>query len=373
LLRARELDGPFQSIEDFAKRVSTTKFNRKAWESLIKSGGFDSLADRSDLLFNLDTITAFASKLQKEALSGQTDLFGMLSEQNTSVQPTMSLMPSPAKHTDKERLTWERELLGLYISAHPLDNYDTYFEEQTVPLGRINGDIDGKPVTIGGIVSTVRTIITKSGSKMAFVKIEDKANESEIVVFPNLFEQVGAKLQQDAVIRVTGKVNARDREGNLKAEASVIADEVIEVTDEELRSYESTGRKMEAPRMSSRVKAARVAAYKEKKRASSGTVSDTVLKTEAVATAQPAQSITPHMEVVAEPQKVFVQVKTADDEAVLQELRKICADNPGTTDIILVLGTEKKSAIRLPFRIEVSDACTGALVKLVGEDGVVIK
>lgn len=374
LLRARELDGPFKSIEDFAKRVSTSKFNRKAWESLIKSGGFDSLADRSDLLFNLDTITAFASKLQKEALSGQTDLFGMLSDKNTSVQPTMSLMPSPAKHTDKERLTWERELLGLYISAHPLDNYDTYFEEQTVPLGRVNGDIDGKAVTIGGIVSTVRTIITKSGSKMAFVKIEDKTNEAEIVVFPNLFEQVGAKLQQDAVIRVTGKVNARDREGNLKTEASVIADEVIEVTDEELRSYESTGRKMEAPRMSSRVKAARVAAYKEKKLSTSSTSAPAPNpKSDTSTVAQPASVSSPQVEVHVEPQKVFVHVKAVDDEAVLQKLRTICADNPGTTDIILVLGEEKKSAIRLPFRIEVNDVCMGALVKLVGEDGVVIK
>ena len=68
-----------------------------------------------------------------------------------------------------------------------------------------------------------------------------------------------------------------------------------------------------------------------------------------------------------------MHVKTVDDEAVLQKLRAICAENPGTTDIILVLGDEKKSAIRLPFRIEASEACTGALVKLVGEDGVVIK
>jgi DNA polymerase III subunit alpha len=85
VLRARE-EGAFSSVEDFAKRVSTSKFNRKAWESLIKSGAFDDIGDRSDLLFNLDAITAFASKLQKEAASGQTDLFGMLGGEGSCVK-----------------------------------------------------------------------------------------------------------------------------------------------------------------------------------------------------------------------------------------------------------------------------------------------
>ncbi|OYX40836.1 DNA polymerase III subunit alpha, partial [Candidatus Saccharibacteria bacterium 32-49-12] len=155
ILRARE-DGKFQSVEDFAKRVSTSRINRKAWESLIKTGAFDGLGDRSEILFNLETIQAFASKLQKETLSGQTDLFGALVDAGIS-QPTIQLQAAPARHTDKERLMWERELLGLYISAHPLDNYDTYFSEQTVPLVEMTAGLDGKKMTIGGIVSSVRT------------------------------------------------------------------------------------------------------------------------------------------------------------------------------------------------------------------------
>ena len=101
------------------------------------------------------------------------------------MQSTMSIVSAPAKHTEKERLTWERELMGLFISSHPLDDYDAYFQEQTIPLSQINADIDGKKVTVGGLVSSVRSIVTKSGTKMAFVKIEDKSNETEIVVFPN--------------------------------------------------------------------------------------------------------------------------------------------------------------------------------------------
>ncbi len=374
ILRARDLDGKFESIEDFTKRVSTSKFNRKAWESLIKSGGFDQFGDRSDLLFNLDTITAFASKVQKEALSGQTDLFGLLSEGGTAgVLPTMSLIDAPTKHTDKERLSWERELMGLFISAHPLDKYGTYFQEQAIPLSRISVDIDGKKVTIGGLVSSVRTIITKSGTKMAFVRIEDTSHEAEVVVFPNLYEQIGAKLIQDAVVRVSGKVNARDRDGNLRNEASVIADEVIEVTDEELRTYESTGRKMEAPKMSSKVKAQRVAEYKTAK--SGGVPTPSAPKAQStpapkVSTPSSPPVIAPEIPVV---KKLFVNVKNPDDEASLRALRQICAEFGGNSDIVLVLGENKESAIRLPFKVDASDELVGELVKLLGEDCVVLK
>ena len=369
VLRARETDGKFKSIEDFAKRVSTSRFNRKAWESLIKSGGFDAMGDRSDLLYNLETITSFASKIQKEALSGQTDLFSMIGADTAAgVQATMSLGPAPVKHTEKERLTWERELMGLFISSHPLDSYDAYFEEQTVPLSRVNADIDGKKVTVGGLVSSVRTIITKSGTKMAFVKIEDKSNEAEIVVFPNLFEQVGAKLVQDAVIRIGGKVNARDRDGNLRSEASVIADEVIEITDEELKNYESTGRKMEAPKMSSQVKARRVAEYKAKKSGGS------LPPASSAAAPESKKAVAP----VAIPEEVvlktlYVNIKDPDDHETLHLLRKECAAFVGNSDIILVLGADKKTAIRLPFKVDSNDELIGRLVKLLGEDSVVVK
>ena len=366
ILRARE-DGKFAGIEDFAKRVSTSKFNKKAWDSLIKSGGFDAMGDRSDLLYNLETIQAFASKVQKEALSGQTDLFGGL-EDSASIQPTVTMQAAPAKHTEKERLTWERELLGLYISAHPLDNYDAYFEEQTIPLSRMTADVDGKKATIGGLVSTVRTIITKSGTKMAFVGIEDKTAEGEVIIFPNLYEQVGAKLVQDAVIRVTGKMSARDRDGNLGTEAKMIADEVVEVTDQELREYESTGRKMEAPKMSAKVKAMRVAEFKAKKTGGEVSMPASTAPAEKPATERPRPILD-----IPPVKKLFVHIKNTEDHDALLGLKQVCGEYPGKTDIILVLGAEKKSAIKMPFGVDGSDNLVSALVKQLGEDCVVLK
>lgn len=367
ILRARE-DGRFISVEDFAKRVSTRKVNKKAWESLIKAGAFDAMGDRSDLLFNLETVQAFASKLQKEALSGQTDLFGAMTDV-ASVQSTITLQNAPTKHTEKERLTWERELLGLYISAHPLDNYDAYFEEQTIPLSRLSPDVDGKKATIGGLISTVRTIITKSGTKMAFVGLEDKTGEGEVIVFPNLYEQVGAKLVQDSVFRVTGKISARDRDGNLGTDTKMIADELIEVTDQELREYESTGRKMQAPKMSAKVKAMRVAEYKAKKTGGTVSAPATTLKTP---TTPSTEKPRPLMEAPSI-KKLYVHIKDTDNHEALLALKQTCSDFPGKTDIVLVLGADKKSAIKLPFKIDGSDALLGALVKQLGEDCVVLK
>lgn len=354
ILRARE-DGKFASVEDFAKRVSTSKVNKKAWDSLIKTGAFDSLADRSDLLFNLETLQAFASKLQKEALSGQTDLFGAMLDAGIA-QPTVHMQEAPVKHTDKERLTWERELLGLYISAHPLDNYDTYFQEQTVPIVEMTSSLDGKKMTIGGIITSIRTIITKSGTKMAFVRIEDKTSEAEIIVFPNLYEQVAGGLIQDAVIRASGKVNARDRDGNISSEVKLIADEVQIVDDEELRNYESHGHKMEKPKAGRRLPA--------NKKTVAASVSATRVKAEAPPVIKP---------VVESLKKLYVHVKDPDDQDKLVSLKKLCSSHPGVSDIILVLGADKQSAIKMPFRVDGGDVLVGALVKLLGEDAVVLK
>ena len=370
VLRARE-DGPFTSVEDFARRVSTSKFNRKAWESLIKSGAFDDMDDRSDLLFNLDSITSFASKLQKEAASGQTNLFGMLGgDDAASVQSTLHLQKAPVKHDDKERLMWERELLGLYISAHPLDRYETYLSEQTQPLTQLVPEYDSRMMTVGGIISTVRTIVTKSGSKMAFVGIEDKFGEGEIIVFPNLYEKVGAKLVQDAVIRVSGKNSARDRDGNLGNESKLIADDIIAITDNDINGYESTGRKMDAPKISSAVKKERREAYRNQK---NGVSPKSAVKNDAAKLQPKAHSAPVNVAPEIPASKLFVYIKDPNDHSRLVKMKSVCSENAGTTDVVLVLGEKEKSAMRLPFKVDANDNLLSQLKNTLGEECVVLK
>lgn len=348
ILRTRKEDGLFTSVSDFARRVSTSRFNRKAWESLIKAGAFDAFGNRSDLLFSLDAIVAYASRVQRDTETNQADLFGGLSE--VVAVPDVEILISPEQHHERERLQWERELLGLYLSAHPLDKYDDYFAEQTVPLTSLTVDHDKKQVIIGGLLGNIRAILTKSGSKMAFLRIEDKTGEGEAIIFPKLYDEIGDQLLQDAVVKVTGKVSSTDREGKSLGEVKVIADEVIFVTNEELDSYKASGQKMKVPKPKKPVSA------KPKPKAEE--------TEQAHVTYQPVEDT---------PRKLFVHVKDPDNQESLLEMKKALNEYPGTMEVILVLGVDKKSALRLPFQISIEDSLVERLVKIYGQDCVAVK
>jgi hypothetical protein len=170
-------------------------------------------------------------------------------------------------------------------------------------------------------------------------------------------------------MRVSGKVSARDRDGNLGDEAKMIADEIVEVTDQELRTYEATGRKMETPRMSSQVKAMRVAEHRAKKTGGSVSAPASPPPKEE---APKRESPRPIMD-IPPVKKLFVHVREPDNHEALMDLKQTCSQFVGNTDIILVLGADKKSAIKLPFRVDGSDDLISSLVKKLGEDCVVLK
>lgn len=366
VIAERDANGKFKSVCDFAKRVSGSKFNKKSWESAIKTGCFDSFGDRSDLLYNLEKVQAYGNKMQKDAANGQTDLFGAM---GAAVEiPEVEITPAPTKYSDKEQLMWERDLMGLYISAHPLDKYEAYFQEQTMPISEIKPNIDGATVIVGGIITNVRSLVTKSGSKMAFVKIEDKISEIEVIVFPKTFEQVGAKLVQDAVVKVTGRVNATDRDGNKIDEVKINAEQIDVITDEELQSYESTGVQLKVPtkgvsqKPRNRVSASNVSGGKPSGSSKSkSSAPATHFNTTASGDAQPIK-----------PKKVFVRVMDPSNTSVLINLKKACANFPGLSEIILVIGEEKK-AMRMPFKCDPEQKLVEELRNYFGPEGVVVK
>ena len=375
VLNARKAGGKFTSILDFAKRVNARQFNKKAWDSLIMTGAFDQFGTRSDLLFNLERIQEYGSKSQKEALSGQTDLFGFAGAEDMRVESSIELINAPKQHTDKERLTWERELLGLYVSAHPLDRYVKYFEEQTQPLSQIQPNTDGQKATIGGIVIDVRTIITKSGTKMAFVKMEDKTSEGEVIIFPNLYSEISEKLKIDTVLKIEGKISARDREGNLKSDAQIIAETVSIITDEELENYESTGRRadgLKARKVPQTKTVSQKVSNTQKKASTPKNNSSAVLnKSSEKSTSNPLKSAENYQ--AEKIQRVFVHIKNPSDHESLLSVKKICGKFPGMSEIILVLGEVEKSAIRMPFKVDSNSDLPKELVGLLGEECVVLK
>ncbi len=376
----RERGGEFKSVCDFAKRVDSTKFNKKSWESAIKTGAFDRFGNtRSDLLYNLEAVQAYGAKCQKDKASGQTDLFALMGE--AGAIPEVEIKKAPTQYPEKEQLLWERDLMGLYLSAHPLDKYDTYFEEQTHPMDYIKAEYDNKLVTVGGIITNVRDILTKKGDKMAFVKMENKTGEIEFIVFPTVFAEHGAKLVVDNVVRVKGKVNATDRDGRITSDVKLLAEAVELVSDEVLENYQPTGTKLAAPVAApakgrgrySRSSAERVrsggAGFSGGSGASggvSGGSGTAITATERRVLKEPPKD--PRKE------KLYILVKDLEDTETLTAVRRLADIYLGVQDVILVVKDgEAKRALKMPFRVEVCDELLSKLRELLGEDCVKTK
>jgi DNA polymerase-3 subunit alpha len=326
ILRARK-EAPFENLEDFLARVSSSVVNRKTMESLIKAGAFDRFGRRDVLLHNLDLIMAFTSRMQKQASSGQTDLFGSADE-SVIEKPRLDLAEPQVAIDEHEQLQWERELLGLYLSKHPLEAFEVMLSEQTIPLNSLQAEHDGKMVTVGGIVTSVRDIVTRNGRKMAFIKIEDHFGELEIILFPGNYEQFAAQLLQDRVVLIRGKVNSRDKEGNSTGEVKVLVEDVRELTTEQAANYQVSGQKKEMP------------------------VADIKLANE----------------------RVYIRLSDTGDEKTLLTLKQTIDSNKGDTEVVLVLGdTSAKQAIKLPGGINRASDGLNQLKELVGNDNFVIK
>lgn len=357
----RDKNGPFKSVCDFAARVNSNKFNKKSWEAAIKTGAFDSFNERGDLLFNLEQIQAYGAKRQKDAASGQTDLFGAMGD--AGIVPEPEIKPAPTAVPEKERLLWERDLMGLYISSHPLDAYENYLSENTHDFSTLTQENDGKVLTIGGIINDARIIMTKSNTRMAFVRLENKIAEVEIIVFPKLYEECGANLVQDSIIKVTGRVNARDRDGNLSSDVKLIADSIELINDEVARNYQPTGQRLEVPAEAAPQRRRRAPKREDN---AENEENKTTEETSAQAIAAPPKD--------RRGEKLYVLVEDVNDTESLSQIRHLCELNPGVQEIVLVLKDQNgKRPLKLPFHVDVTDELTDGLKNLLGEQCVKVQ
>ena len=355
----RDKNGPFQSVCDFAKRVDSTKFNKKSWESAIKTGAFDRFGTRSDLLFNLEQIQAYGSKMQKDSANGQTDLFGMMGDIGQVPEPEMK--PAPKQASDKEQLLWERNLMGLYLSAHPLDKYEKYFEEQTHPFSYINQEHDNKRITLGGIVTSVKIIMTKAkNEKMAFITLESKSGSAEILIFPKLYNDNADKIVMDAILKIPGRISATDQSGNPTSDIKTIAEDVFVISDEVLESYEPTGIRLDEPEDAPKRRQFKKKPEPEQSEPKSKPVALPPLVTE--------KPLDPRS------QKLYILIENPEDTERLTGIKTICDLFPGLTSVVLVLkdGAEKK-VVTMSFKVEVSSQLIDQLKAIVGEKAVVLK
>ena len=214
ILKERK-NGRFTSFNDFCIKTDSQKINKKVLESLVKVGALDQFGDRSAILSSLSEVKQNCDKLKKEYESGQFGLF----DQSKNSKPTAPLdkFPSSQSLSDKERLAWEKELLGVYVSQNPLGKLlDKFQTGNDLRIDDIETYADQQEIELIAVVNKIRLIRTKRDNKqMAFVTLTDQTNKIEAVVFPRTFEQVEKILIEDAVLFFQGKINIRDEQKSI--------------------------------------------------------------------------------------------------------------------------------------------------------------
>jgi DNA polymerase-3 subunit alpha len=328
ILRARaECGGHINDLNEFAANVNCRIVNRKSLESLVKSGAFDEFGERGKLLANIDNILAAASRYQKALNSGQTDLFGA----DDSVAVATVDLSAPAFSVDNaQQLAWERELLGLYLSHHPLEDYEIYLTEKAVPISSILPEHSGAKATVGGAIEDIREITTKTGSKMAFVKLADIGGETELIIFPKVLEKNREALKTDAVVLASGKVDFS------RGEAKIIADEIKVIPKEDALNYSLKGKTLEIKVPTAKVKQAK----KKDDR----------------------------------PPKIYIRLEDSSNQDILMNLKSKLDGYRGSNEVVLVTGPQtNKQAIRLPQTIEINEESIRELAGIFGSTNVIVR
>jgi len=206
IIHERKSNGHYKNLEDFLTRVQDKDLNKKSLESLIKSGALDGFGERYQLLQNIEKLLTYSKKFSN---GNQHNLF-------TSIPliavPTLKLEAAPPA-TKNMKLAWEKELLGLYISDHPLKEYEALIKNHATPIGELTKYLN-KNTKIIGVITKIQKIITKSGQPMFFVNLEDNNGKCEALVFPKLLSETYSLWQENNIVSLTGRAN--DKEGAIK-------------------------------------------------------------------------------------------------------------------------------------------------------------
>jgi len=216
IIAERKAHGSFQTLSDFLSRVGSKNLNRKSLESLIKCGALDPLGERGSLLENIETLLSYHREATAEA--PQDSLFsaggGSAFGGGGFLAPATLTLPIGKPVSLTEKLNWEKELLGIYVSGHPLDAHTAIIKKSVLTIAKIKEERQqGMLVILPVLVTLVRSVLTKSGEKMAFLTVEDTTDSIEAVVFPKLFKTHTSTIVPGACLLAKAKVSIRNGSG----------------------------------------------------------------------------------------------------------------------------------------------------------------
>jgi DNA polymerase III subunit alpha len=226
IVEERKRNGKFKKLTEFIERIQHKDLNKKSIEALAKVGALEELGERSQILASIENILAHSKNMQKIKESNQFSLFGA---QDIALPQIQMISSDPAEK--KQKLAWEKELLGLYISDHPVKEYVEYLNKMAVRIRNVNSSYVGRNINVGGVISKIQKIFLKNQKTMLFVTIEDIDSRMELLVFPKVLEETGSVWEEEKIILASGKVS--DKDGNFK----VLVDSVKAITPQELEKF----------------------------------------------------------------------------------------------------------------------------------------
>ena len=208
IVEERKKNGPYQSLQDFLNRIHDRNLNKKSLEALICAGAFDAFERRGILHHNLDNLLAYNREQVAGKETGQDSLFGGIAEVHQ-----LQLEDAPQLPV-MQKLEWEKELLGVYVSGHPLDEVSSETEKRPT-IAQVRGGYKGTTVVTTGLIESVRELITKKGDKMAFIKLADQSDSIELTAFPGVFEEQRELIVPGTCVAVKGKLDIRNDEPSI--------------------------------------------------------------------------------------------------------------------------------------------------------------
>ncbi|MGM0439461.1 MAG: DNA polymerase III subunit alpha, partial [Patescibacteria group bacterium] len=212
IVEDRKKNGKYKSLDDFLSRIHSRHLNKKSLEALAKAGGFETFMHRNKVLKNMDKILAYSKEIRSKEKSGQSGLF----ESSDAYQTEIRLKDVDPASKEK-KLKWEKELLGLFITGHPLDRYEDELKK-AMNIEKAKRQMSDKKVRVGGMISTIKEITTKKGNQMAFMTLQNKEDNMEIIVFPDTYKNYKSVLEVNNIVFVYGKISHRDENPKIIAD-----------------------------------------------------------------------------------------------------------------------------------------------------------
>ena len=239
IIKERELNGDFKDFSDLVKRLDSKDLNKRVLESLIKCGAFDEIStNRASLMMGYEKLLDSVTTDRKKNIKGQISLFDglQMGGESIEVEQEVSSMPNIQEFEERERLALEKEVLGMYVSGHPLAQYENELKNNTsIDNGKINAlkedvqaylSLDEKEVIIGGMIVSKRIQTTKRNDIMAFIEIEDLYGTIEVIVFPQVLREYNHILNEDNIVYIKGRLSVKEDE-----EAKLIARDIRDIND----------------------------------------------------------------------------------------------------------------------------------------------